>query len=1008
MRRRRLLSAGTVPLLVCTTVATALAGPPAAAADLGLPGRTLLAQTRLTQTLLTGSSTVEVDTGRTPLAPGLVLERRSTLDAAGPVRSQLLRLSAGSSTRPELLSRSLSAPATPTDLATTANAVAAVNGDFFDIDRTGTPDGPVVVAGTAVKADATSQTAVGVDGTSAGWVGRIGQVLLQGTATVGGRDRPLAALGTRSIPADALALFTPAWGTGDRASTAPGGVELEVRAGRVSAVRAPGALPVPADGFVLVATGSVAADLRATPVGTAASTTYSVRQDALAPGSDGFALGARLELVRDGRRAPVDTADPTWAALRARTAIGWTATGDLLLLTVDGGTARSRGVTAVETADRMVEAGAVGAVMLDGGGSAQLVARTPGDATVSVVGEPSDGAARPVANAVGLVPAAGNGRATAIVLRPGESRVFPGLRRTVQALGTDSSGAPTTLGAPTWTTGGGVVAEAAGTRAVVRGTTPGVATLTAREGAASGTLGLEVLDPLTRLEVAGSPWLPAPGVPTDVTVTGRDARGRAATVEAADLTVTADPAVLRSEALPDGRLRLTALTAEAGTTALGLSAAGVQATLGVSVGLQDTTVDALADPARWSVATTRATASLLPVAAPDLPGAAGALQLDYDFRGQPPGTTVASVLPTGTLPLPAGTREVSLQVRGDGGGGWLRGILRVDGADRPVTFAPRVDWTGWRRLTVPVPEGARQVSLGRIYLAQTDTGARAAGRLDLAQLSARVAPVAAPGRSGPRDRALGAVADPARSAAVLSGTHVRAGDPGSVAAFEVVVQAAVAAGTPQLLLAGDVVGPVGGRGTSADVDAVRAVLARSVPAPVRWTWLPGDGEVGTPAAAGLDSTGGSATHRRLDVAGVRYLLLDSAGGSLRAADFDQLPWLRDELAAAARAPGLTGVVVLSPRGPGTGADDLADPDETALLRAWTAALAATGTPVAVVAGSSATRVARTEDVLEVDLPGAGSWTAVGAAAGAPGEWRVQVHGAAPAVTRLTRTVRPAR
>lgn len=999
MRRRRLLQAGAVPLLVCTTAATALVGPSAAADDLGLPGRTLLA----------GAAAVEVDASNTALAPGLVLERRSTLDAAGPVRSSLLRLAAGSGTRPELLSRSLSAPATPTELATAAGAVAAVNGDFFDIDRTGTPDGPVVVDGTALKADATAQTAVGVDGTSTGWVGRVGQVMLQGTATVGGRDLPLVALGTRSVPADAVALFSPAWGSGDRASTAPGGVELEVRSGRVSAVRAPGAVPVPSDGFVLVATGSVAAGLRATPVGTTATTTYAVRQDALAPGSDGFALGARLELVRDGRRAPIDTADPTWAALRARTAIGWTAAGELLLLTVDGGTARSRGVTAVETADAMVQAGAVGAVMLDGGGSAQLVARTPGDAGVSVVGEPSDGAARPVANAVGLVPAAGDGRLAAIVLRPASTRVFPGLRRGVEALGTDAAGAPAPLSAtPTWTTGGGVVADAAGTRAVVRGTSPGTASLSARDGAATGTLAVEVLGPLARLEVTGTPWLPAAGATTDVTVTGRDALGRAAPVEAADLTVTADPAVLRSEALPDGRLRLTALTSAARTTALGLSAGGVEAALGVATGLQDTVVDPLSDPARWSVATTRATASLAPVPAADLPAASGALQLTYDFRGQPAGTTVASVLPTAPLSLPAGTRELSLQVRGDGAGGWLRGILRVDGADRPVTFAPRVDWTGWRRLTVAVPDGARQVALGRVYLAQTDSGARAAGRLDLAQLTARVAPAAAPGRSGPRDRSLGPVADPVRSAAVLSGTHVRADDPGSVQALELTVRAAVATGTPQLLLAGDVVGPAGGRGTAADVDAVVAVLARSVPSGVRWTWLPGDGEVGTTAAGGVDSTGDRATHRRLDVAGTRYLLLDSAGGSLRTADFDQLPWLRDELAAAGADPGVSGVVVLSPRGPGTGADDLADPDETSLLRTWTAALAAAGTPVSVVAGSAAVGAHRVEGVLEVDLPGGGSWASVGTAAGAPGEWRVQVRGAAPAVARSTRAVRTAR
>lgn len=244
---------------------------------------------------------------------------------------------------------------------------------------------------------------------------------------------------------------------------------------------------------------------------------------------------------------------------------------------------------------------------------------------------------------------------------------------------------------------------------------------------------------------------------------------------------------------------------------------------------------------------------------------------------------------------------------------------------------------------------------------------------------------------------------------MVAGTHVRSGDPDSVGRLERAVRAVVTGGTRQLLLAGDVVGPAGGRGTAADVDVVREVLARTVPAGVRWTWLPGDGEVGTPADAGLDSTGTTATHRRLDVAGTRYLLLDSAGGSLRAAAYGQLPWLRAELAAAAAgAPGLTGVVVVSARGPGTGADDLADPDESTLLRTWTAGLAATGTPVAVVSAAERTRALRTEGVLEVDLPGAGARALLGTAPGAPAEWRVQVSGPGPEVPRAVRTVRPGR
>ncbi|NAZ83993.1 hypothetical protein GTR02_19480, partial [Kineococcus sp. R8] len=552
---------------------------------------------------------VELSASRQTLAPGLTLERRATLDAAGPVRTQVLRLAAGSSSRPDLLQDSLSRPRTPVDLAVAGGAVAAVNGDFFDIDRTGAPDGPVALDGAVVKAEDVPQTVVGLDGAA---VGRLSDALLAGSATVAGRRVPLASLNPGHARGDALAVYTPAWGPGDRRFAAPGGaVELEVRGGRVSAVRPTAtALPVPADGLVLLATGTVAAALAATPVGADAQATWQVRGDALPGSPTGQALGARLVLLRDGRVPAIDTGDPLWGAPHPRTAIGWTAAGDVLLLSVDGSTAASRGLTAPETAQRLLELGADDAVMLDGGGSAQLVARAPGEARPEVVGVPSDGAPRPVANAVGIVTAPGDGRPRALVLRASSPRLFPGLRRAVTAVATDSSGAPVPLPATTWATS----AAAAGVEttpwgALLHGATPGRARLTATAGGAGGALDVEVLGPLVDVELEGGrPVLPAPGASVDVALVGRDAEGRRAPVDAGDARLGTDPAALRAEALPDGRVRLTALAAGRSESRLDVRVGGVTGALAVAVGLGDTPLDPLTDPGRWRAAATRATA----------------------------------------------------------------------------------------------------------------------------------------------------------------------------------------------------------------------------------------------------------------------------------------------------------------------------------------------------------------------------------------------------------------
>jgi len=963
--------------VVAALSASALLAAPGAATAGPRPGAVALAA---------ASWTVELSRTREAVAPGVTLERLATLDDAGPVRTQVLRIAAGSSSRPQLLQDTLSRPRTPGDLAAAGGAVAAVNGDFFDIDRTGAADGPVAAAGTALKAEDVPQAVVGLDGAA---VGRLSDAVLAGTGTVAGRTWPLASLNPGHARADAVAAYTPAWGPGDRRFAAPGdAVELEVRDGRVSAVRPASAVPVPAGGLVLLATGTAAADLRGTAVGAPAAAAWQVRGDALPTSPTGLALGARLVLLRDGRVPAIDTGDPLWGAPHPRTAIGWTAAGDVLLLTVDGSTARSRGLTAPETAQRLLDLGADDAVMLDGGGSAQLVARAPGDAAAGVVGVPSDGSSRPVANAVGVLAAPGDGRPRALVLRSSSLRLFPGLRRAVTAVATDSSGAPVPLPATTWATSSAAAGvETTPWGALLRGAAPGRTRLTASAAGATGALDVEVLGPLTGVDAAdGRPVLAGPGASADVTLLGRDAEGRQAPVDAGDVVLGTDPALLRAQALPDGRVRLTAVAAGPVESALSVRVAGVDVRLGVAVGLGETPLDPLSDASRWRAAGTRATASVTAVSAPDLPGAAGALRLAYDSRDQPAGTSTAALVPATPVPVPAGAREVALQVRGDGRGGWLRGVLRVDGADRPVTFADRVDWTGWRRLVVAVPAGARQVALARVYLAQTDVAQRTAGTLDVALLSART-PAAPAGASAAPDPAAGpaSAAPGARTAAVavLTGTHVQAASGAGVAQLRRAVQDAVAAGARRLLLSGDVVGAPGSPGSAADVDLARRTLQEAAGA-TAWTWLPGDGEVGTSA--------GTAAHQRLDLAGTRYLLLDSAGGTLRGADPAQLPWLRAELDAAAADPAVTGVVLVADRGPGVDAGDLTDPDESVLLRTWTSAWrTATGKRIAVVGGGdgSAAGVQREEGVLEVTAPDAlasgtspGAWTLLTVAAGA--------------------------
>ena len=86
-----------------------------------------------------------------------------------------------------------------------------------------------------------------------------------------------------------------------------------------------------------------------------------------------------------------ETDDPTFTVRQPRTAVGVTADGLIVLLTIDGRRV-GPGATGVETAGLLAGLGAVDAVMLDGGGSTTMAVQG------RVVNDPADGAPRAVAN----------------------------------------------------------------------------------------------------------------------------------------------------------------------------------------------------------------------------------------------------------------------------------------------------------------------------------------------------------------------------------------------------------------------------------------------------------------------------------------------------------------------------------------------------------------------------------------------------------------------------------
>jgi hypothetical protein len=359
-------------------------------------------------------------------------------DARGPWRLQVLRID------PAEFRGRLTASFGPdlqrtertSDLAAARGATAAVNAGFFVMDpASGAPGDPAGVglydgrflsepvaprSGLVLRPDvrltrvvrftwrggivAPDGTMLRLDGINRvpGYVRNCG-----GTAD----DRPTSAplQDVTCTDPDELVLFTPEFG----AST-PAGPGLEAvldRAGTVLAVRSPRGGPVPAYGRTVQATGTFVEPLRAAaPVGAPVHVGVHLRdeQDRMVrPGRGTSIVNGGPELVRDGE---VHATPATDGLVRAgdpavfyrlavqrnpRTFAGVDGSGRTYLVTADGRSTASLGLSLDETAAVAQALGMREALNLDGGGSTTMVARGV------VVNRPSDAAGeRSVGDAV--------------------------------------------------------------------------------------------------------------------------------------------------------------------------------------------------------------------------------------------------------------------------------------------------------------------------------------------------------------------------------------------------------------------------------------------------------------------------------------------------------------------------------------------------------------------------------------------------------------------------------
>ncbi|MEU7776448.1 phosphodiester glycosidase family protein [Micromonospora sp. SD19] len=882
-----------------------------------------------------------------PVAPGVQLTSFDRYDADGWLRADALTTDlAGGSTVDYVNSGAVSRAEPLRTAADATRAVAAVNGDFFDINNSGAAQGVGIRDGELI------QSAVGghhnaVAVTTSG-LGRVIEVNFDGSATLPTGPVPLTQF-NNMVQADGIGAFTELWGTYSRQRAVEGAarvVEVTVSGGRVTGVSAvAGSGPIAAGSTVLLGRDAGADALAGLRPGDPVTVAWRPKP------SDGSSLHAAVGggnvLVRDGVVQSI--ADPT---LAPRTSVGFSADGrKMIMLTVDGRQVDSRGVTQTEMGRMMAELGAHHALNLDGGGSSTLLAREPGAPAVQVENGPSDGTERAVPNGLAIYAPKGSGRLTGYWVEtasdptaaPGISpvrggrpdRVFPGLTRVLTAAGYDETYGPA-AGAPSWRVTPAVRGRVGGD-GVFHAGTPGASTVTAARGRATGSLGLTVLGPLTRIG-ATVPRVGLTGRDGNavVGVVGYDGDGNTAPIEPADLTLDYDRDLLRITPTADGNLAVSALR-DTGSALVTVHVGRSSTVLPVTVGLTDVPVAGFDDAGSWRFSQARASGSVAPA-----PGHTGTgLRMTYDFS-QSTGTRAAYADPPAWIEVPGQPQAFGMWIHGNGTGEWPSLHLHDAQDTQHVLRGPLITWTGWRYVEFAVPAGVQYpVRVRRFYVAETNAAAQYTSEVIIDDLVAKVPPTVDVPAVPPRtDRVVvrdGTVDGAPWRFAVLSDAQFVAADPDSdlVAQARRTLREVKAARPDFLLINGDFVDTA----YPADFALAKRILAEELGDALPWYYVPGNHEIMGAPISNFEAAFG-ATSRVFDHNGTRFVTLNSSTGTLRGGGFDQVRMLRETLDAAATDRRVGSVVVLHhhpARDPSPAqASQLGDRKEAALLEQWMA------------------------------------------------------------------------
>lgn len=627
-------------------------------------------------------------------------------------------------------------------------AVAAVNGDYFNVSGELAPIGGQVSDGVLIStpSELTGMYALTVtkDGKP-----MIDEYSFDGTVkaddgstfTLRGINKEDYTVESGSVKyshANSMYIYTPAWTSTKRPndpSTTP--TEVLVQNGIITQISDKKALDmtVPEDGYILRAHGTAATWIMThLSVGQTLSADYKLvaktTGQSVDPSNLEMMIGGHTILVNGGKAATFsrDIASSGIGGIRARTAVGYSQDGRYVYIIAAEKNSNSSGMSLTELQSFMTSIGVWKGMNLDGGGSTTMVTRPLGEENASLTFNTEYGTEqRQVVNTLGVFSTAPEGKLKGFAVS-GSQTLLVGQEGKYSAKGYDTYYNPIATGdiKLTWkSSNNGIVSVSNG---VIKGVKPGTATLTATSNGASSAIKVTVLggSELSSLTAGSGLGSLKAGTTMSIPVTAKTKDGQSVTVPADSLT-----------------WEFIGFKGKVAGDQLTVSSVNSGAQVGYAIGRYDgystvvvlTAADSettwenfenVSYPINFTTNATGVTGSAAVTAGTGEKAGSKVLQLSYDMTAGT-GKMYAYAQLNGTTgrEVSSAATSMSMDVMGDKSLNWLRAeFTDANGKTVYADLAKAIDWSGWKNVNVDLSglNIAYPAKLKRVYVVNVEEG----------------------------------------------------------------------------------------------------------------------------------------------------------------------------------------------------------------------------------------------------------------------------------------------